>query len=99
MTQPQSLSANPTGTAPSTGTGVAAPAQPQTQQLSPSSGGTSRTGENRVGAAGKNVEECMATWDAGTHMTKKEWRATCERSLSESPSLLIPELPPDTSIR
>lgn len=41
----------------------------------------------------------MGTWDAGTHMTKKEWRATCERSLSESPSLLIPELPPDTAIR
>ncbi len=103
ITQPQSLNANPSGTAPSagtvTGTGVAAPAQPQIQQLPPSSGGTSRTGDNRGGAAGKNIEECMGTWDAGTHMTKKEWRATCERSLSQNPTILIPELPPDTAVR
>jgi hypothetical protein len=109
ITQPQSLNANPSGAAPSTvtgtgtgtvtGTGVAAPAQPQIQQLPPSSGGTARTGDNRVGAAGKNIEECMGTWDAGTHMTKKEWRATCERSLSQSPTILIPELPPDTAVR
>jgi hypothetical protein len=94
----QSL-AQSSGGSSSSGAGVAAPAQPQTQQVPPSSGGTSRTGDNSGGVAGKKIEECMATWDAGTHMTKKEWRATCERSLSESPSLLIPELPPDTTVR
>lgn len=31
------------------------------------------------GASGKSLDECMADWDVGTHMTKKQWRTTCER--------------------
>jgi hypothetical protein len=63
--------------------------------------GADRPGEKRAGEAGKKqkIEECMAIWDAGTHMTKQEWRTTCERSLSQSPTILIPELPPDTAVR
>jgi hypothetical protein len=41
----------------------------------------------------------MRVWDAGTHMTKKEWRVTCERSLEGSPTVLIPELPRVDAIR
>lgn len=31
------------------------------------------------GASGKKLEECMQNWDAGTHMTKEQWKATCVR--------------------
>jgi hypothetical protein len=96
---PQSLETSPSDTQTSRGVGALTPAQPQSKRLPPSSGGTSRTGDNRGGAAGKDIAECMAVWDAGTHMTKQEWRATCERSLSNSPTVLIPELPPDNAVR
>jgi hypothetical protein len=33
----------------------------------------------RGGAAGRNLEECMKIWDPGTHMTKEQWKTTCER--------------------
>lgn len=33
----------------------------------------------RGGAAGKDLDECMRLWDAGTHMTKEQWKGTCER--------------------
>lgn len=67
----------------------------------PSTGGAARTADKLGGEAGQKqkIEECMGMWDAGTHMNKQEWRATCERSLSQSPTVLIPELPPDTAVR
>lgn len=33
----------------------------------------------RGGAAGANLDECMQIWDPSTHMTKEQWRTTCER--------------------
>lgn len=33
----------------------------------------------RGGAAGKDLDECMRLWDPGTHMTKDQWKGTCER--------------------
>jgi len=32
---------------------------------------------------GESVADCMKRWDAGTHMTKSQWRATCERVRAE----------------
>jgi len=29
----------------------------------------------------------MGFWDAGTHMTKPEWRAACKRSMQEFPDV------------
>lgn len=29
------------------------------------------------------VKECMKQWDRSTHMTKKEWEATCRRVAKE----------------
>lgn len=29
--------------------------------------------------SGKALEDCMRNWDPGTHMTKAQWRTTCER--------------------
>ena len=28
------------------------------------------------------LDNCMAFWDAGTHMTKAEWRAACQRTVN-----------------
>jgi hypothetical protein len=30
-----------------------------------------------------SLEECMAIWDAGTHITKSKWREICKRQLKE----------------
>jgi hypothetical protein len=35
----------------------------------------------------KQFDDCLAIWDRGTHMTKKEWRRTCKSSLEEVPEL------------
>lgn len=29
----------------------------------------------------KRMLECMAIWDKGTHMTKAQWRRTCQTTL------------------
>lgn len=31
----------------------------------------------------KRVGDCMAIWDAGTHMTKRQWRRTCRSLLGD----------------
>ena len=35
----------------------------------------------RDGARHNTIEDCMAVWDPGTHLTEQEWRHTCERTL------------------
>lgn len=30
----------------------------------------------------ETLEDCISFWDPGTHMSKAEWRATCERTLN-----------------
>jgi hypothetical protein len=32
---------------------------------------------------------CLADWDAATHMTRKEWRTTCERVAVERRQFLL----------
>jgi hypothetical protein len=34
--------------------------------------------EKRQGWGNQSIENCMAMWDSGTHMTKSKWRRTCE---------------------
>jgi hypothetical protein len=31
--------------------------------------------------SGTTLQECMALWDAGTHMSKAEWKAACKRTM------------------
>jgi hypothetical protein len=33
------------------------------------------------------LAECIELWDAGTHMTKKEWRVACQRVQNRLDSL------------
>ena len=35
----------------------------------------------------RDFKDCLDTWDKGTHMTKQEWRRTCERTVREYPAL------------
>ena len=30
----------------------------------------------------ETLADCMSFWDAGTHMSKAEWRETCKRTLN-----------------
>lgn len=48
--------------------------------LSP--GSPSETAPSAPGGGGKTLSDCMGFWDAGTHMTKQEWRAACKRTLN-----------------
>jgi len=50
------------------GNGATAPAQGQSA--------TGRTGRN---PADYSVAECVAMWEAATHMSKQEWRTACQR--------------------
>jgi hypothetical protein len=34
----------------------------------------------------KRMQDCMAIWDRGTHMTKREWRRTCNTQIDEDPN-------------
>ncbi len=38
-----------------------------------------------IGATGRDMPECMAAWDAGTHMNKTKWREVCARTLKDAP--------------
>jgi hypothetical protein len=33
----------------------------------------------------QRLSQCLESWDAGTHMTKREWRRTCERPVRGYP--------------
>ena len=34
----------------------------------------------------KRLSLCIESWDAQTHMSKREWRAACERSVKDYPT-------------
>jgi hypothetical protein len=35
----------------------------------------------------RRFDDCMDSWDKGTHMTKRQWRRTCRTSMKDVPSL------------
>ena len=45
-----------------------------------------------MGSSGRTKEQrvtiCLDTWDAQTHMTRREWRIACERSVEVEPGVL-----------
>ena len=63
-------------TAPSSSGGV-----PKQSSLALSPGSASEAAPSAPGGGGKTLGDCMGFWDAGTHMTKREWKAACERML------------------
>jgi len=39
--------------------------------------------EPAVHHGSESLTDCLKRWDAGTHMTKTQWRRTCERVRTE----------------
>jgi len=35
----------------------------------------------------QRFNDCMSIWEPATHMTKREWRRTCNNQLTEEPNL------------
>jgi hypothetical protein len=53
--------------------------------LSPGSGSDSTP--STPGGGGKTLQACMGFWESATHMSKTEWRAACERTMDQYPSV------------
>ena len=70
-----------------------APSQPVLKNAkdreSPPSTATNSTEAAAGGSRTKerDFQDCLDTWDKGTHMTKLEWRKSCERTIREYPEL------------
>lgn len=71
--------------------GISRPApELPTQPLDPSRSGLGSRGRtdpmDQLGpsseARQETLADCMSFWDAGTHMSKSEWRLTCQRTLN-----------------
>ena len=67
------------GAAPATALSPTAPAPQRDKALTKPDRATSSDREIIDGY----LAQCLKDWDAGTHMTKKEWSAACRRLLIE----------------
>lgn len=69
------------GTARTDGVLGARPLDPAPSSDGASDGtvGTEPVEERKSGAGGPTLSECMDAWDAGTNMTRQDWRETCQR--------------------
>ena len=80
-------------TSPPASSQTAAPSQPILKGWK-DRGSTPSTPTNPTEAAAgggrtkeRDFQDCLDTWDKGTHMTKLEWRRSCERTIREYPEL------------
>jgi hypothetical protein len=71
-----------------TGSITPAPASPAAKAAAP--GKAAATGKKSAVAEAK--AECMRLWDAGTHMSKREWSNTCDRIQSRLDNLKVENL-------
>ena len=73
------------GSAPAFAQG-ASPAQPVLRPAKER--GNPLAEDNLVGGMTKEkrFSLCIESWDAQTHMSKREWRAACERSVKDYPT-------------
>jgi hypothetical protein len=62
------------------------------QSPSPLSTSPSESVQSTAGGGGRTLEDCIKFWDRGTHMTKSEWRAACQRSQHRLDNLEIDKL-------
>ena len=82
---------NATATSPQISTGgvVSSPLEPNTGAnglpLTATNSGaipTSIGGTAVLGATGRDMTECMASWDTKTHITKSRWQEICKSTLA-----------------
>ena len=52
----------------------------------------SQSAQSTAGGGGRTLQDCMGFWDRGTHMTKSEWRAACQRSIHRLDNLKVENL-------
>jgi hypothetical protein len=52
----------------------------------------SQSAQSTAGGGGRTLQDCMGFWDRGTHMTKSEWRAACQRSIHRLDNLNVENL-------
>ncbi len=70
-------------TAAGTGTQLPALSQTQTKTQTATQTPAATTGSVDVEPSlEKRMQDCMAIWDKGTHMTKDQWRRTCKTTLT-----------------
>jgi hypothetical protein len=85
--------------APEPQLGVIAPSSAVPIPLSTTVGSGGSSGVSLPGGGGGSLQDCLAFWDRETHMTKGEWKASCQRSihrLENLPSLdLLPVRTPN----
>jgi len=60
---------------------------PTNSNLALSPGSPSESAPSTPGGGGKSLQACMNFWEPATHMSKPEWRAACERTMQEYPSV------------
>jgi hypothetical protein len=85
-------------TAPAQQVGVVAPLSPlapvQTDLTTGGSSGVSLPGGGRQG-----LQACMEFWDRETHMTKAEWKVSCQRSIQRMDSVKVDSSMPEWLMR
>ncbi len=70
----------------------------QTSSIAPAPAAKGVAAPGKAATAGKKSAvaeakaECMRLWDAGTHMSKREWSATCDRIQSRLDNLKVENL-------
>jgi hypothetical protein len=62
-------------------------ASPQAAETDADGVTTGSIGGTQAEKRKKQFDDCMAIWDPGTHMTKRQWRRTCTNTLDELPNL------------
>jgi hypothetical protein len=69
-------------------TSVAQPISP-TPQPSPSTERSAKDIQEIKERVAFWLKTCLTDWDAATHMTRKEWRTTCDRVAAEREKFLL----------
>lgn len=70
------LAASPPASAQGAAPPPSTPKKAKEKVAGPEAGGMTRQ---------KRLALCLETWDAQTHMSRREWRVACERSVKDYP--------------
>lgn len=74
---------DPTGITGGTASGGGRPGNANSASGGSATGGsTGESGNSSPGAYGATMSQCMSVWDASSHMSKKEWRDACQRTVT-----------------
>jgi Na+-transporting methylmalonyl-CoA/oxaloacetate decarboxylase gamma subunit len=70
-----------------------AKAAKESKSPSPASGGPGASHATEIRKlADEQYKQCVADWDAATHITKKEWRRVCRRTADQRAKFRVEEM-------